>query len=69
MDKRIRTIVRLSRPVLFRNDNDKYRLAYGFVLDEDRVGDYDDRDAFDYVGILPGFTSLQRERTTWTSGK
>ena len=47
-------IVRLSRPLLFKNDNGKYFLAYGFVLDEEKLSDDYDKDLDAYVSYLAG---------------
>lgn len=51
-----RTFVTLSRPLILRiKDNfNKYSLVYGFVVNEDRLGRYNDKDLDDYVGYLTG---------------
>lgn len=51
-----KTIVKFSRPLLFRESIDgKYYLAYGFVLDEDKLVDgYDKEMLYDYVAYCSG---------------
>lgn len=47
-------IVKLSRPLLFKDDNEKFFLAYGFVLDEEKLSDDYDKDLDAYISYLSG---------------
>ena len=51
-----KTIVKFSRPLLFRESIDgKYYLAYGFILEEDKKADGYDKDLLnDYMGYISG---------------
>lgn len=46
-----KTIVKFSRPLLFRESiNGKYYLSYGFILEEEE----DEKDLDDYMGYIAG---------------
>lgn len=52
----VKTIVKFSRPLLFRESIDgKYYLAYGFIQEEDKKVDGYDKDLLDeYMGYIAG---------------